>query len=44
MQIVEIGSEAESRDGAFDVLLDMRGRIRDLAVSEAIEAAFRSNY
>jgi hypothetical protein len=44
MQVVEIGSEAESLNGAFDILFDMSSRVRDTRFSvEAFEAAFGSN-
>lgn len=37
MQIVEIGSKAQSVDGALDVLLDVGGRIGDRTVSKRIK-------
>jgi hypothetical protein len=43
MQIVQIWSETESFDCAFDVLLDVSGRIGDLAVPETIETTFGGN-
>jgi hypothetical protein len=43
MQIIEIGSKAESFNCAFDVLLDVSGRIGDCARAEDIKATLRGN-
>ena len=44
MQIVQVGGEPQSLDGAFDVFLDVRGRVGDGTTSgKDVEAAFGSN-
>lgn len=44
MQVVKIRGKAQSFDGAFDVLLNVRGRIGDRTTpSEDIETTFRGN-
>lgn len=45
MKVVEIRGETKSLDCAINVLLDMRSRVGDTAVStiHAVEAAFRGN-
>lgn len=41
MQVIQIRREAEPFNGAFDVLLDVGGGIREFAVAVyAVEAAF----
>lgn len=44
VQIVEIRSETESLNGAFDVLLNVRSRVGDRTIpSDDVEATFRSD-
>lgn len=40
MEVVEIWCEAETFDGAFDVRLDVFGRVGDAAIFEAGESTF----
>lgn len=44
MQIVKVGREAKTLNGALNVLLYVRRGVGDRAVSENIEPAFRSDY
>lgn len=44
MQVVKIRSKAQSFDGAFDVLLNVRGGIGDGSISFDVEATFRGNW
>ena len=43
MQIVQVRREAESFNGAIDILLNMRSRVCDRTVPEDVEATLRSN-
>ena len=43
MQIVKVGGEAKSPDGAFDVLLDMGSGIGNNAIFKDRETTFRGN-
>lgn len=45
MEIVQVGSKTQSFDSTFDILLDMRGRVRDSSsFPENLETAFRRDY
>lgn len=43
MQVVKIRSKAQSFDGMFDVLLNVRGGIGNGKVSLDVETTFRGN-
>lgn len=43
MQVVKIRSKAQSFDGAFDILLNVRGGIGDGPISLDVETTFRGN-
>lgn len=45
MQVVQVRSEAQSLDGAFNVLLDMRGGVGDGSLAgKDVEATLGSNF
>lgn len=44
MKIIEVWREAKSFDGAFDVLLDVGGRVGYLMISEGVNSTLGSNY